>query len=127
MLLAVWAASARLRRRETLIGYWIVSDNPPAIERIASTGYDYLCLDLQHGLIDYPAALSGLMAIRAGGSDGVNHGSSKPSGEVLTGTRIDKPGRVKSPYPPYNELDVAGLPSGSLAMDPTTQRVFRVP
>lgn len=36
-------------------------------------------------------------------------------------------GRVKSPYPPYNELDVTGLPSGSLATDPTTGKVFRVP
>ncbi|TLD70603.1 hypothetical protein FEM03_12875 [Phragmitibacter flavus] len=44
-----------------------------------------------------------------------------------TGTKTDKPGRVKSPYPPFNELDVTGLSTGSLAMDPTTQKVFRVP
>ena len=44
-----------------------------------------------------------------------------------TGTKTDKAGRVKSPYPPNNELDVAGLPSGSLALDPTTQKIFRVP
>ncbi|CAN5719446.1 hypothetical protein BH11VER1_BH11VER1_38950 [soil metagenome] len=43
------------------------------------------------------------------------------------GSRTDKTGRVKSPYPPYNELDVSGLQSGSLAMDPTTQKVFRLP
>jgi hypothetical protein len=46
---------------------------------------------------------------------------------VPSGTRTSKSTRVKSPYPPYNELDVSGLPSGSLAMDPTTQKVFRVP
>lgn len=37
------------------------------------------------------------------------------------------PGRVISPYPPNKELDVKGLPSGSLALDPTTQKVFKVP
>lgn len=46
---------------------------------------------------------------------------------VLTGSKTSKPGRVKSPYAPYSELDVTGLPSGSLALDPTTQKVFRVP
>ena len=49
------------------------------------------------------------------------------SKNVPSGTRTSKSMRVKSPYPPYNELDVSGLPSGSLAMDPTTQKVFRVP
>lgn len=46
---------------------------------------------------------------------------------VLTGTKTGKLGRVKSPYAPYSELDVTGLPSGSLALDPTTQKVFRIP
>ncbi|MEI6535403.1 MAG: hypothetical protein WCN98_08700 [Verrucomicrobiaceae bacterium] len=46
---------------------------------------------------------------------------------LLTGSKTSKAGRVKSPYPPYNELDVSGLATGSLALDPTTQKVFRVP
>lgn len=49
------------------------------------------------------------------------------SSATLTGSKTGKDGRVKSPYPPYNELDVSGLPTGSLAMDPTTGKVFRVP
>lgn len=55
--------------------------------------------------------------------------TSAPSGSdnALTGTKTGKSGLVKSPYAPYNELDVTGLPSGSLAMDPTTGKVFRVP
>ena len=47
--------------------------------------------------------------------------------EVLTATKTANPARVKSPYPPYTELDVSGLPSGSSALDPTCQRIFRVP
>jgi hypothetical protein len=49
------------------------------------------------------------------------------SGPTLTGSKTTKEGRVKSPYAPFNELDVTGLPGGSLAMDPTTGKVFRVP
>ena len=45
----------------------------------------------------------------------------------MIGKKTSKPGRVVSPYAPYNELDITGLPSGSLALDPTTQKVFQVP
>lgn len=51
----------------------------------------------------------------------------KSSGSFLVGKKTSKAGRVVSPYPPYNELDITGLPSGSLALDPTTQKVFEVP
>ncbi|MEZ0274867.1 MAG: hypothetical protein ACAH88_08170 [Roseimicrobium sp.] len=62
-------------------------------------------------------------------STGGSTNSTAPAsnGATLTGTRTTKAGLVKSPYAPYNELDVTGLPSGSLAMDPTTGKVFRVP
>jgi hypothetical protein len=49
------------------------------------------------------------------------------SGSFLIGQKTNKPGRVVSPYAPYNELDITGLPAGSLALDPTTQKVFQVP
>ncbi|MBO0879524.1 MAG: aldolase [Mycobacterium sp.] len=61
----------RLRAREQQIGYWVVSDNAAATERIASAGYDYVCLDTQHGLLDYQAALAGVMAVELGGSAAV--------------------------------------------------------
>jgi hypothetical protein len=47
--------------------------------------------------------------------------------EVPVATRSGKPGRVKSPFPPFTELDITGLNSGSLAKDPGTGQVFRVP
>ncbi|MEQ1749608.1 MAG: hypothetical protein ABL974_09320 [Prosthecobacter sp.] len=36
-------------------------------------------------------------------------------------------GRVKMSFPPYTELDVQGLASGSLAQDPISGKIFRVP
>ena len=54
--------------------------------------------------------------------------STPADGTFPTGTASKaNPGSVVSPYPPFNELDVGGLPSGSLAVDPTTKKVFRVP
>lgn len=61
----------RLRSRETISGYWISSGSPVLVERVALTGYDYICLDMQHGLMDYSACLNSLIAVQAGGSVGV--------------------------------------------------------
>jgi 4-hydroxy-2-oxoheptanedioate aldolase len=61
----------RLRSREPAIGYWVASDNPVVTERIALVGYDYVCLDLQHGLIDHGGCVRGLIAVTAGGCAGV--------------------------------------------------------
>ncbi len=55
-------------------------------------------------------------------SEPATDGSSFPT--ARPGSR---PGRVISPFPPFNEVDVTGLDSGSLALDPTTQKVFKVP
>jgi 4-hydroxy-2-oxoheptanedioate aldolase len=60
--------AARLRNRERILGYWSVLDAPVATERIARLGYDYVCLDGQHGLIGYAGLLASLTAIDAGGS-----------------------------------------------------------
>lgn len=56
----------RLRSREPLIGYWIMMDSPSSTERIARIGYDFVCMDLQHGLISYDGVLDGLRSIDAG-------------------------------------------------------------
>ncbi|GAB6903433.1 HpcH/HpaI aldolase family protein [Kineosporia succinea] len=59
--------AARVRRRETVTGYWVLLDAPPATERIARLGYDYVAMDAQHGLFGYDGMLAGLTAIDAGG------------------------------------------------------------
>lgn len=55
----------KLRQRERIVGYWTMLDAPPATERIARLGYDYVCLDGQHGLIGYSGLLNGVTAIDA--------------------------------------------------------------
>jgi hypothetical protein len=53
--------------------------------------------------------------------------STSASDGTPVGKKGSKAGRVVSPFPPHNELDVTGLESGSLALDPTTNKVFKVP
>ncbi|TCC34992.1 HpcH/HpaI aldolase family protein [Kribbella sindirgiensis] len=62
--------SHKVRAREKLVGYWVTLDVPPAAERIARLGYDYVVLDAQHGLIGYQGLMTGLLAIDAGASIG---------------------------------------------------------
>ena len=58
--------AARLKAGETVVGYWVVTDNPVGTERVARLGYDYVALDLQHGMLGYQGMLHGLLAIDAG-------------------------------------------------------------
>lgn len=61
----------QLRSRSRTIGYWMASGDPAATERIARVGYDFVCLDLQHGLMDEGKAHQALVAVDAGGSNGI--------------------------------------------------------
>ncbi|MCR6486704.1 aldolase/citrate lyase family protein [Amycolatopsis sp. OK19-0408] len=60
----------RVRSREAVVGYWLLADSPVMAERLATGGYDYLCLDQQHGLMGYHGIRDGLLAIDAGGGLG---------------------------------------------------------
>jgi 4-hydroxy-2-oxoheptanedioate aldolase len=60
-----------MRSREKLIGYWSVLDAPVATERLSLLGYDYVAIDMQHGLVDYGGLVSSLMAVDAGRAAGV--------------------------------------------------------
>ena len=55
--------AAALRDRRPLVGYWSVLDSAASTEQVASLGYDFVCLDLQHGFVDHSAMLRGLTAV----------------------------------------------------------------
>ncbi|MDT7579540.1 MAG: 4-hydroxy-2-oxoheptanedioate aldolase, partial [Pseudonocardiales bacterium] len=59
--------AAKVRSRETVLGYWVVLDSPAMAERLARLGWDYVSLDAQHGLFGYSGMLAALTAIDAGG------------------------------------------------------------
>jgi hypothetical protein len=51
----------------------------------------------------------------------------KPRQEYPLAEATENPGRVISPYAPYNVIDVEGFKSGALAKDPSNGKIFRVP
>ena len=80
--------AARLRRRERILGYWSVMDCPVSTEWLAHLGWDYIALDLQHGIIGYSGMVAGLTAIDAAGRAGARR-SQRPRG---CGRRHRSPG-----------------------------------
>ncbi|MGO1769242.1 MAG: HpcH/HpaI aldolase family protein [Microbacterium sp.] len=63
--------AARVRSGDPVVGYWVVTDNPVGTERLARVGYDYVAIDMQHGLVGVQGLTHGLLAIDAGGAAGV--------------------------------------------------------
>jgi 4-hydroxy-2-oxoheptanedioate aldolase len=60
-LKAKWAAG------EPTFGAWLAIPSPLVAEAVAGAGFDYVCVDMQHGAADYQMAIAMLAAMR--GSD----------------------------------------------------------
>jgi 4-hydroxy-2-oxoheptanedioate aldolase len=52
----------------TALGAWLTIPSPVTAEVVGTTGFDYVCIDMQHGLIDYSDSLPMLMALTGGGA-----------------------------------------------------------
>jgi 4-hydroxy-2-oxoheptanedioate aldolase len=57
-----WAAG------EVMFGAWLSVPSPVSAEAAARVGFDYVCVDTQHGAIDYQVAVHMIQAIILGGS-----------------------------------------------------------
>lgn len=53
------------QRGKTALGAWLSIPSSLSCEALARAGYDYVCLDLQHGLIDNASAAEMLLAINS--------------------------------------------------------------
>ncbi len=113
--------AARLRARETVVGYWITSDNPVATERVAFAGYDYVGLDMQHGLIDYAGCVRGLTAIDAAGAAGLVR---VPSNDPAWIGRVLDAGAQAVIVPLVNSAAEAGRAAGACRYPPVGVRSY---
>ena len=82
--------TARARRRERVVGYWMTLDSPVLAERLAGVGYDYVVLDAQHGELDGRAQAAALIAVDAA--------AGAPA--VWSGWRPTTPPRSVAPWTP---------------------------
>jgi 4-hydroxy-2-oxoheptanedioate aldolase len=58
-------AKARWRNGDVTYGAWLGIPSPLSAEAVAGAGYDWLCIDMQHGAADYAATFAMLAAIGA--------------------------------------------------------------
>ncbi|MCU1459141.1 MAG: hypothetical protein JWL73_3233 [Actinomycetia bacterium] len=58
----------KLEQGQVALGGWCSTASPFAAEILGETGYDYVCIDTQHGLIDYDAMWPMLQALRGTGA-----------------------------------------------------------
>jgi 4-hydroxy-2-oxoheptanedioate aldolase len=78
MLISEGAAKvSRLRERwiagETAFGGWCTIGSPFAAELLGSSGFDYVCIDMQHGLVDLERGWMLVQALRGTGATPVVH------------------------------------------------------
>ena len=57
-----WAAG------DTTLGAWLAIPNPVLAEATARAGFDYVCIDTQHGAVEYSDAVPMIQGILLGGS-----------------------------------------------------------
>jgi 4-hydroxy-2-oxoheptanedioate aldolase len=62
------ALRATWSRGEAARGAWLSIPSTLSAEAIARLGFDYVCLDMQHGVVPYAAAVEMVLAIHHGGS-----------------------------------------------------------
>jgi 4-hydroxy-2-oxoheptanedioate aldolase len=60
------ALKTKWRDGATTLGAWITMREPLVVEQTAASGYDYVCIDMQHGLSDVSDVIAGLQAMAAG-------------------------------------------------------------
>lgn len=58
----------RWQAGETTFGVWCSMTSPLAAEALSRSGYDWVCVDMQHGLADYTQACEMIRAIDLGGA-----------------------------------------------------------
>ncbi len=59
---------ARWRAGESVTGAWLTLPGPVMAEATARMGFDYVCIDTQHGAIEYSDVVSMIQAILLGGA-----------------------------------------------------------
>jgi 2-dehydro-3-deoxyglucarate aldolase len=62
----------RLIEGETLIGSWINSASPVVAELMATTGFDFLCIDAEHSAVDLPQIQQMFQAMHSGNPNCAN-------------------------------------------------------
>jgi 4-hydroxy-2-oxoheptanedioate aldolase len=111
----IWSAGG------TAFGAWCSTGSPVIAEALAQSGFDYVVLDMQHGLMGYDAYLSCLMALSGSEVTPLARVSSNTSSEI--GKAIDS-GAFGVIVPMVNSVADAELAVANTRLFPLGQRSF---
>lgn len=75
--------AAAWREGRTTFGVWCTIPSSVSTELTAALGFDYVCVDMQHGAISYPTAVPMLQAARAAGTAAVARVQYNDPGEIM--------------------------------------------
>lgn len=114
----------RWRAGEVALGGWLAIPSTFSAEVMAYRGFDYICLDMQHGLIDYQVAVTMIQAVNA---TPVTPFVRVPSNDFAMINRVLDAGAMGVIVPLVNTVDDARLavdacryyPQGSRSFGPT--------
>jgi 4-hydroxy-2-oxoheptanedioate aldolase len=98
------AIKARWRAGEVTYGAWLSIPSSLPVETLARSGFDWLCIDMQHGAIDYAAALSMLTATTGAGAAPFVR---VPVGDYATAQRMLDAGALGIISPMVNSVEDA--------------------
>jgi len=72
----------KLRSGEVALGAWLAIPSSVSAEAIGAAGYDYVCVDMQHGLVDYSDSVGMLQAVGIGHSTPVARVPENQAGHI---------------------------------------------
>lgn len=115
------ATKAKWRRGEVTYGAWLSIPSAFSAEVVAHQGYDWVCIDMQHGVIDYQVAVTMLLALSTTGTTPFVRVPSNDYG--IIGKMLDA-GAMGIIIPMVNSVDEARAAVAACRYAPTGSRSY---
>jgi 4-hydroxy-2-oxoheptanedioate aldolase len=112
---------ARWRAGQPALGGWCAIPSSFSAEIVATTGFDYVCVDMQHGLADFGQLVPMLQAIAAHGPTPLVR---LPMGDLATAQRVMDAGAEGVIFPMISTREQAGAAVATCRYPPLGQRSF---
>lgn len=114
-LTAAWDAGGVVR------GGWCTSPSAVVAEAMASAGFDYVCVDLQHGAVDYADAVHMFQAVEARGAVPI---ARVPSNDLGTIGKVLDAGALGVVVPLVDDAEQAAAAVAACRYPPRGRRSF---
>lgn len=110
-----------VRSEQVLYGGWCMLSSPYVAEVLSATGFDYVCVDMQHGMMDFETAITMIQAIDAHGVPAI---SRVPENNAAAIGRILDVGAAGIIVPMVNTAEEAAAAVAACRYAPTGVRSF---